>query len=181
MSATDIVDILLGKPGFETPVTEVSLNRHNTKVWTATFTGPYPGQQLSRSTGVTDRSQALAIAQRFEAEAKAQRAAFGHRFRKPTVRVRRRKDSGPPEQLTQREVATILSISVRAVRAAEYRAFLKLRRHPLLRKIWQQHLTGELDEDDLRLTPAEIAALLALARSPTERQVVKKVLGLVQS
>ena len=183
MSAAHIVAILLGENvGVETVVAEASVHRpHRSNIWVATFTGPTPGEQVWRSTGLKDRMQALALARQWEAEARQQRAEFGHRFKKPTVRVRRREHRDPGEPLTQREVASLLGMSVRGVREVERRAFQKLPNHPLLREIWQQHLTGEVDEDALQLTPAEIAALLALAQNPSECQLVRKVLRLVQS
>jgi len=72
-------------------------------------------------------------------------------------------------------------MSERGVREVERRAFEKLRNHPLLRQFWQQHPTGEVDEDDVRLTPVEIAALVALVQTPTEQHLVQKVLRLVQN
>lgn len=183
MSTRHIVEVLLGeKGGVETVVAEASVHRpHRSKIWVATFTGATPGQQVWRSTGLTARLQALALARRWEAQARRQRAEFGHLFRKPTIRVRDREHRGPGEPLTQREVAVLLNMSVRGVREVERRAFEKLRNHPLLRQFWQQHLTGDLDENDLRLTPVEVAALLALARSSTEQHLVQKVLRLIQS
>ncbi len=103
MSAGHIVELLLGdNGGVDTVVVEASVHRpHRSKIWVATFTGPTPGQQVWRSTGLTDRLQALALARQWEAEARQQRAEFGHQFKKPTVRVRHHKHRGPGEQMTQ--------------------------------------------------------------------------------
>jgi hypothetical protein len=182
MNALNIVALLLDEQAeVEIPVAEASVHRPTRgKVWIAAFTGATPGQQVWRSTGLTDRVQALALARRWEAEAQQQRTAFGHLFKKPTVRVRQGRQRGPGEQLTQKEVAALLGMSERGVREVERRAFEKLRKHPLLQQLWQQHLTGDLDEDALQLTPAEIAALFALAQTPTEQNLVQKVLGLLQ-
>lgn len=183
MNALGVVEVLLNeKPGFETLVAEASVHLpHGSGIFVAAFTGPTPGEQVTRSTGLRDRAQALALAKHWEAQARRERASYAHLFRKPTVRVRHRRDTGPHEQLTQKEVATLLNISERGVREIERRAFQKLRNHPLLKRIWQQYLAGDLDEDRLRLTDAEIVALFALTQNETEYQLVTKVLRLTQS
>lgn len=75
----------------------------------------------------------------------------------------------------------LLHMSERGVREVERRAFKKLSQHPLLKEIWRQHLAGDLDEQaPQRLTQAEIQSLFALARTPDEQAVVRKVLRLVR-
>jgi predicted aminopeptidase len=86
--------------------------------------------------------------------------------------------------LTQQEVAMMLKISERAVREIERRAFEKLRRHPALRDIWREYQTGDIREAGLvvngALSRAEIAAVYALARTPEERQALRKLFDLTQ-
>jgi len=155
MTAVDVVNGLLGEALFA----EATVRRPpRSSVWVATFTGPIPGKQVWRTTGLTDRLQALAVARRWEVEARQQRAAFGHLHKKPTVRVRRSRDSGTAGGLAQAEVARRLGMSIRGVREVERRAFQKLRNHPLLKGIWQRYQAGELDEHDLG--PAAVAVAL---------------------
>lgn len=156
------------------------------KRWIATFTAAEPGKQISRSTGLTDREAALALARELEAEERRKRAALGAALqRKPVVRVRRRGEpppSGGP--LTQAEVAALLDMSVRGVREVERRAFAKLRQHPLLREIWAElsevRKTAPGDENSVGLTGEEVHALASLARTPREKQALQKILVLVR-
>jgi hypothetical protein len=162
--------------------------------WIAVYTGATPGQEVWRSTGETDRAAALAKALAWEAEARRRRAALGLGPRKPNLRVQRRPTgasagniapgAGP---LSQREVAMILRISERAVRAIERRALEKLRRSPLLRDVWAEH-TGKdrLAEPELEgqqeseLSPEEVAALFGLVRTEEERRALAKVLASIE-
>jgi hypothetical protein len=147
------------------------------RVWVASFTGPEPGKQVWRSTGLTDRSMAQLLANKWESEARQQRTAW-QGFKKPTIRIRQ---VSPTGQLTQKEVAMVLKMSERGVREVERRAFKKLRDHPLLKEIWRQYLSGDLDEQATEpLTPAEIEALFALVRTPAEHAVIRKVLRHIQ-
>src|SRR5437016_2062856 len=99
-------------------LSEASVHRPTrSRVWVATFTGP-EGGQVWRSTGLTDRAQALLVARQWEAEARAQRANMGLSVRKPVLRVQHSK-SGGAIRLTQREVAQLLRISERSVREIE--------------------------------------------------------------
>ena len=88
--------------------------------------------------------------------------------------------------LTQMEVALILGISERAVREIERRAFDKLRRHPALKNFWREQNVGESNETRLgaasewALSPTEVAAVYGLARTPAERQALRKLLALTQ-
>ena len=181
-AAATIVSTLLGEqPLAAAPVCEASVHLPRSgSIWVASFTGPNGGQ-VWRSTGLTDHDEALRLARKWEAEARAQRLNLGGTRSNPLLRVRR-EEPGTPRSgtLTQREVAQLLKMSERGVRAVERRAFEKLRQHPLLRQVWQQFLAGELDEHQLGLTPEEIKALFKLARTPEERGVIEKILRLIQ-
>jgi AspT/YidE/YbjL antiporter-like protein len=99
----------------------------------AVFAGPERGNQVWRSTGLTDRDAALAQARTWEAEARIQRQALGKQPRRAAVRVRRSSaESGGFGPLTQREVAALMKLSERAVRNIEKRALGKLKNHPAL-------------------------------------------------
>ncbi len=174
--AEEIVGALLGdKPPI--PISEASVHRPpRGRVWVAAFTGPHGGQTW-RSTGLTDRDQALLVAKKWEGEARAERAKLGRTLRKPTIRVCRSEPGTATGPLTQREVATLLGMSERGVREVERRAFRKIRNHPLMKKIWQQYLAGELDEEELVLTPEEVEAVLNAAQAPEEWDLVEKVLA----
>jgi hypothetical protein len=124
---------------------------------------------------------ALALGKKWEAEAKRRRAAQPAAPPRLTIRVQ------PGSTfLTQKEVAAILKISERAVREIEKTALEKLRRNPVLQGIWREWKTGEIKEAAFQasnqwvLSRVEIAALYALAQTPAERQVLRKVLALTQ-
>ena len=82
--------------------------------------------------------------------------------------------------LSQAEVAVILGLSERAVRAVERRALLKLRRVPVVRDLFTDF--GEppptFEDSTDSLMPEEIAALFGLVRNDFERRVLLKVLFL---
>ncbi len=184
MGPHDLVEILIrtGRPARNLIEASVHLPRRGSR-WVATFRDG-TGRQVWRSTGLRDRKPALTQAQEWENEAKRKRAAQDGLPRKPTSRVR----SGSSERelglLTQREVALILRISERSVRAIEKRAFDKLRRHPALRDFWREHESGEVTEATFQeasaweLSSAEIIAVYALAQIPAERQALTKLLAL---
>jgi len=179
----DIVRFLLADEFLaEASIVEASVHLpRRSRVWVAAFTGP-SGGQVWRSTGLTDRAQALALAKQWEAEARAQRFSLGRTLRKPILRVRRQAPGTTPSgPLTQKEVALLLNLSERGVREIERRAFEKLRQHPLLRQVWQQYLDGELDEQQFVLTRQELKALFNVARTPEEWCLLEKVLHLIQS
>ena len=118
----------------------------------------------------------MALAQEWERD--AERRGGGPRPPlKALVRVAR--GSGQPDTgFTQQEVALILRISERAVRAIERRAVEKLRRNPALRALWREWSRGEIEEGyrpQWRLSPSEIAALYGLAQTSAERRVIRKV------
>jgi len=147
--------------------------------WIACFTGP-DGGQVWRTTGLVDRDQALRLAQLWEQRARSERARLGLSIRKAVSRVGSSEPSAGIGPLTQREVAQLLNLSERAVRNIERRAIEKLKEHPLLRQVWRKYLEGELDEDGLWLNGAEVTALFSLAQNSTERQLIQKVLRLIQ-
>ena len=149
--------------------------------WVAVYSGPEPGKQVWRSTGLTDRDAALALARRWEAQARRERAASGALTRKPTIRVRPGSGEAAAGLLTQEEVAALLGLSVRAVREIERRAFEKLRRHPALRQFWREHGTGDVEEGAASgdLDGREVAALFALARTPMEQHALHRLLGII--
>ena len=161
-TAIEIVNRLLEEQSVGVvPVTEASVHRpKRSRIWQAVFTSASGGQEW-KSTGLTDRAQALLVARKWEAEAREQRARMGHTPRRP--------------------VAMLLGISERAVREIEHRALRKIRSHPLMREVWRQYLNGELVEAQLLLTPAEIEALFNLVSSTEERRLIQKVLRLTQS
>ena len=181
-AAATIVSTLLGdQPLAESPVCEASVHLpQRSRVWVAAFTGPNGGQ-VWRSTGLTDHEKALLLAKHWEAKARAQRLGLGRPLQRPILRVRREEPgTSRSRPLTQKEVAQLLKMSERGVRAVERRAFEKLRQHPLLRQAWHQFLAGELDEHQLGLTQEEVQALFKLARTPEERGVIEKVLRFIQ-
>jgi hypothetical protein len=154
--------------------------------WVAAFRDG-TGRQVWRSTGLRDRQAALILAQEFEAQARRNRSAQRAPLRKPTMRVRPGSGERQVGLLTQKEVAAIMRISERAVREIERRAFDKLRRHPALRDFWREYQMGEVRETALprpsawTLSRAEVAAVYALARTPKERQALRKLMALVAS
>jgi hypothetical protein len=180
-AAQRIVQSLLAEqPVAESRLVEatVHLPKRGT-VWVATFTGA-EGGPVWKSTGLTDRDQALLVAKDWEAKAREQRAK-GRTPRKPMLRVRRSEPGFGPPLLSQREVARLLHMSERGVREAERRAFQKLRNHPLLKQVWRQYVRGELDEEHFLLTHDEVEALFNLARTPEEQHLIEKVLRLTQN
>ena len=179
-AAQQIVPILLGEePVSESHLLEASVHRpKRSRVWQAAFTASTGGQTW-RSTGLTNRHQALRVARKWEDEARAERARLGGTVKKPVWRVCRPASDTGAGPLTQRETALLLGMSERAVREAERRAIQKLRNHPQMREIWQDYLSAELDEEHLLLTQDEIESLFNLDRTPEEQRVVRKVLALV--
>lgn len=183
MNADQVVSQLLeDRPLFEASVHLPARGR----IWVAVFTGPIPGQQVWRSTGLTDRAAALHLARKWEAHARDQRVKEA----RPKTTSHRVSRSGPHHggaavEFTQREVAQLLGMSERAVRNIEKRALAKLRAHPLLRRYWDEYLFNRSRVDEAwsaanhrSLNPAERAALVRLARSPEERAVVQRLLAL---
>jgi DNA-binding transcriptional regulator YiaG len=150
----------------------VRLPPRSTK-WVAAFTGPVPGKQIQKSTELSDREAALALAQKWERQAKAQRLARKEEYPgKPSIRAR-----GGEGLLTQQEVAALLRISVRAVREIERRAFEKLKRHPKLQQFWREY--GGIGETAADLSAEEISALFFFAETPLELMALQKTLRLI--
>jgi hypothetical protein len=102
--------------------------------WIAVYTGEEPGQQVARSTGLTDRGAALDLARQWEAEVRQRRAQNQHRVGAAALRA----GHAGPGALTQAEVGRILNLSPRTVRAIEKRAVRKLRRHPVVQQMWRE-------------------------------------------
>jgi|SRR5882762_2116653 len=178
VAATELANRLLNEDSWN-EISEASVHRPaRSEIWQAAFTSASGGQRW-KSTGLRDRNRALQLARRWEAEARAERERLGRVSRKPVLRVRH-SGSGMSIGLTQREVAQVLKISERAVREIERRALRKLLNHPTLRQIWQDYLSGTLEERDSRLTRVEIEALFALARDQEEYRVIEKALLLIQ-
>jgi hypothetical protein len=174
-----MVSLLLGEERLTTaPLLEASVHRsRRSRIFVATFTGS-DGVQIWKTTGLTDYDPALVLARRWEADARAQRARLDRTIGMPRTRVRHRQ--GDPEiGLTQKEVGQILHMSERGVREAERRALRKLRDHPLLKELWREYLSGELNEHRWRLDPADIVALLDLAATAEELHLVEKILRIV--
>jgi len=179
IQASQLVNGLLERDDWiEQMLGEVSVHRpRGGKIYVAAFTGP-EGGQVTKTTGTKDYPTAMVIGQEYEAAARAQRTQF--RREGPNQRIRNRRSPGRTAGgLTQREVAVMLKITERAVRAIERRALRKLAQHPQLREIWHNYLTGELSEQACRLSASEIRALLGLARSGAERETLLKVLAII--
>jgi Sigma-70, region 4 len=81
--------------------------------------------------------------------AKRERASQGALPRRPTIRVRPGSAERELGLLTQKEVAAIMGVSERAVRAIERRAPGKLRNHPKLRPFWVEYTGKRLDDPKL--------------------------------
>jgi len=105
-AAEMIVDYLLHADLAEAAVRRPPRSRR----WVAVYTGVEPGKQVWRSTGLTGRSAALALARRWEVQARIQRAASGALTRKPTIRVRHGSAEAASGLLNQEEVAALLGI-----------------------------------------------------------------------
>ncbi len=190
MNAERIVECLLDLDRLaclEDLVHEASVHLpHRGKIWVAAYRDEY-GQPVWRTTGLSDRKAAQAKADAWEEAARRKRAAQGVLPKKPTIRVR----AGSPEHQaglrSQQEVAIILRLSTRAIRAIERRAIEKLRRHSALRSFWHEWETGEMEEamtqaaGQWQLSQSEIAALYGLAQSPAELEVLRKLITLTQA
>jgi Sigma-70, region 4 len=187
MRPQEIVEILLtsDEPVNIEALIEASVHLPNrSSRWIAAYR---EGERRAwKSTGLRQKGPALALAKKWEHEAKRKRAAQVALPRKPTIRVQPGSAQRDLGLMTQAEVAAILRISERTVRADEKRAFDKIRRHPALRDFWNEYLTGEVQESALptrrwsELTRVEIAAVYALARTPEERQALRKLFALMQ-
>ncbi len=138
------------------------------------------GTQVARSTGLSDKAAAMALAKEWEARARRQREA------------RKAQAKGQPQPfrgtggLTQEEISILLNISERAVRAIEKRALRKLREHPVLKRIWREFsesLPTTVSATTMtpdRINGSEATAFLGLARTPLEARVLRKILAIVR-
>jgi hypothetical protein len=175
MTPEQLVAILLDEAS-------VHLPRRGTR-WVATFRDA-SGKQVWKATGLTDQKAALALAKRWEEEERRKRAAQGELPKKPTIKVISGGAASTLGLLSQAEVGLILSISERAVREIERRAFWKLLHHPALRQFWREWHTGEIEEalfpasTEWALSRSEIAAVYALAKTPEERLALRKLIQL---
>lgn len=128
---------------------EASVRRPpRSRIWVAVYTGATPGTQVVRSTGHTNRVTALMLAKKWEAEARRERAERSRSRAQPSTRGRRFSSRAGGVSLTQKEVAALLKMSERGVRAVERRALEKLRKDPRLRQLWLQYLAGDLEEQN---------------------------------
>jgi DNA-binding XRE family transcriptional regulator len=157
---------------------EASVRRPpRSSVYVATFTAAHGGQ-ITRSTGQRDYDAAMEVAREWEAAARREREAAKAAGQGSVSR--RRLACG----LSQAQVAALMDLSERAVRAIEQRAIEKLKRHPLLKGIWKEYTESRLSLTDEpaagTLTSGEAAALLGLAQTALERQVIQKILALVR-
>ena len=189
MSIESLLEILLEEddPPAAWALVEASVHLGTRgKTFTASFRDE-TGEQVWKSTGMTDRQAALALARKWEADAKRKRATQGDLPKKPTIRVRRGSGESALGLFSQAEVAAILRVSERTVRATEQSAFQKLRNHPSLKEFWREWQGGQVEEAavpmdrGMELSHAEIAALLALARTPTELRALKKLIALTRT
>jgi len=177
-AASQIIRALLEEEFKPPSLCEASVHRpRRGRIWVAYFTGPNGGQ-VSKSTGQTDRDQALRLAQEWEAEAQAQRAKQSPLTKRRSHRLVHA-GSSAGGGLSQREVAIIMNMSERSVREIERRALWKLRHHPLLQELWDEYLSAILEENSCELTPAEITALFDAARSAEEWRVLEKLLRMI--
>src|SRR5438552_14677522 len=109
LTAGRIVELLLDPLLFEATVRRPPRSRR----WVAVFTGPEPGKQVWRTTGLTNRDAAMALARKWEAEARRDRATSGVLTRKPTIRVRPGSGEADVGMLGLKGVAATLGLVVR--------------------------------------------------------------------
>lgn len=155
------------------------------RLWVASFRDE-TGRQRWKSTGLTDKSAALILAKEWEAAARRQRGFARHTPQKALIRVLGGSAKADRGLFTQREVALLMKISERAVRVIERRAVEKLRRNPILKQLWREWSRGDIEEavelaGTWNLKPDEIAAVYALAQTPLESHVVRKIMALIGS
>ncbi len=162
-----------GAPPSARNLIEASVHRPNRgRIWVATYRDG-SGRQFWRSTGLSDRSAALILAQELERAARQRRAAEVDQLRPGSM-------SRSEGQFTQKEIAMLMGISERAVRAIEKRALRKLNQHPAVRALWREWIgEGAASVEDAELTDAEIQAVYDLAWAPAERRVLDKLMALI--
>ena len=175
-TAGHLVRVLLD----ETPICEATVHRpRRGKVWVATFTS-CEGGQIWRTTGLTNRTRAMIVARRWEAQARLQRARLGRSAKKSVWRVHRPAGGNETGPLSQEQVARLLNLSVRGVRGIEHRALKKIRNHPELRQAWQRYVVGELDEAQSILATEEVDPVLKGAQASQEQWPIQKVSRMIR-
>jgi len=189
MGPHEIIEILLDSDGpvdIEVLIDEASVHLPNrSSRWVAAFRDE-TGRRTWRSTKLSDRTAALALANEWEAKARRGQAVQPPSPGKATIRVRPGSAERAVGMLSQAEVGLILGLSERTVREVEKSAFDKLRRHPALRDLWREWTTGEIKEAGMgasaewALSRAEIAAVYDLARTDEERQALEKLIAMVR-
>jgi DNA-binding NarL/FixJ family response regulator len=159
----------------------VHLPRRGT-IFVASFTDE-SGRQIQRSTHQRNRTAAQALADQWETDAQRKRAATqAAQPGKPRIRVRFASPERQAGVLSHAEIAARMALSTRTVRKIEAQALRKLFTHPKLRAFWREHTTGEVEESAVPgqaswiLSPSEIGALFALARTAVERRLLTKLL-----
>jgi hypothetical protein len=177
MAAIEIVEILLSSAAALSAKalieSSVHLPKRGTR-WIATYRDG-SGRQFWKSTGQTDQRAALIVAQKLEREARRAQAEQGY----PMPPGSGRSSVG---QFTQKEIALVMGLSVRAVREIEKRALRKLRQHPAVRARLREWIDeGVTSTVDVELTDAEIAAVYGLAQTPDELRAVDKLMALVSA
>lgn len=165
MNMNELVSRILDDD-FEQDVSEASVYLPpRSSVWVGVFSGPVPGIQIRRSTGVRDKAKALEITRDWEAKAREERLAL----------PKQSSPCDPPGGLSQKEIAFLLQMSERAVRNIEKRALAKLRQHPALREYWSEHTGLAVEQSEEGLTTKEMVALLGLAKSPFEPALLRRL------
>jgi hypothetical protein len=105
------------------------------------------GKQVWKSTGLTNKRQALLVARRWEARAPQER--MRSQTSKPIV-------PAGGYGFSQKEIGLLLKISERVVRQIERQAIEKIKRDPHLYQVWRAYLAGELEEAQTALSPGEV-------------------------
>ncbi len=132
-AASYVVGVLLEEaPPPKLLLSEATVHRpRRGKIFVATFWGPN-GKQVWKTTGSTNRREALRLAQSWERQARLKRskkAPHAQVFRLPAIR-------------TQQEVAELMKLSVRSVAQAEKDALDRLRHDPELLQLWAEYRAG---------------------------------------
>ena len=124
-----ILEIEVSTPPAELSEAVVRLPPRSSR-WIAIYTGA-TGGQITRSTGLRDRDQALELARQWEIQARTEREA--RRAAGGQVRRQTRGDA----LMTHDEIAKIMGLSPRTIRSLQASGLRKLRR--ALRLIMQEH------------------------------------------
>ncbi len=162
-----------GAPPSARNLIEASVHRPNRgRIWVATYRDG-SGRQFWQSTGLTDRSAAMILAQEWERAARRARAEQGYPRRLGSGRIGAR-------QFTRKEIAIFMGLTERGVFEIEKRALRKLKQHPAVRALWREWVgEGAATAEDIELTDAEIQAVYDLAWTPAERRVLDKLMAAI--